>query len=94
MLFVSRLHSGGWLTTEGENGLARLLLHRNFLFHRELFIHLKSYLSSILFAIGRRVKQVQITSNTQLKVALTLKKSLTTLYGSSLVDPYKKEKGD
>ena len=32
MLFVSCLHSDGWLTTEGENGQARPLLYRNFLF--------------------------------------------------------------
>ena len=32
MSFVICLWSGGWLTTEGENGHARSVLYRNFLF--------------------------------------------------------------
>ena len=34
MLFVSCLRSDGWLTTEVENGLARPLLYRHFLFKK------------------------------------------------------------
>ena len=34
-MFVSCLRSDGWLTSEDENGQARPLLYRNFLFNDE-----------------------------------------------------------